>query len=212
MKRDVWLTFLPPVLLAAALRVFAASQMVFRPDGSKSKFFLQEDAIGCAVVIGVPALLVFGAIRLRRARNIKLDLCLLVLSAATPAAILFMNLGEPYWRLYWNKARYDAVAMQRSGAPIVVFDWGDTSRFFILFGHVKEYLVIARGNAAVTLDRYAGHEIASWGDERMEINGLLSSAWNENDIQKRFKLRRFDACVMRVSHLLGSYYYLADRC
>jgi hypothetical protein len=210
MKDDVRLTFLPPVLVAIVLRVFVASQMVFRADGSK--VFLQEDAIGCAVVFGLPALLIFGVIRLRHARNKRLNLGLLVLSVATSFAILLMNLGEPYLRLYWNKARYDSAAAQRPEAPAVVFDWGDTPRFFVLFGHVKEYLVIARGSAAATLDRYVGHEIESWGDERAEVDELLISDWNEKDVENRFKVRRFDACRMQVSHLPGSYYYIADWC
>src|SRR5437868_4659588 len=91
MKRDAWLTLLPPVLIALALRIFIAVQSVFRLDGSQSGILLQEDAIGLAVLVGLPALLVFGAVRLWMTRDIRLQLGILVLSAATAAAILTMS-------------------------------------------------------------------------------------------------------------------------
>jgi hypothetical protein len=213
MTRDAWLSFLPPVLAAAALRIFVAVQMVFRPDGSDSPVLFQEGAIGLALLFGLPGVFVFGLIRLLTSRKAGRTLAMIGGSLAISAAILLMPLGEPYLRLYLNQQRYDAVAAQRADAPTMVFDWGDSPRAApFVIGHVKEYLVIARASAVATLDRYVGQEIGSWGDDRMDVDGLLSSGWDANDVIRRFKLHHLDACSMQVSHLRGPYYYVADWC
>jgi hypothetical protein len=187
--------------------------MVFRPDGSDSPELFQEGAIGLALLIGVPGVFVFGLTRLLTSRNAGRTLAAIGASLTISAAILLMPCGEPYLRLYLNQQRFDAIAAQRPKAPVVVFDWGDSPRVApFVIGHVKEYLVIARESAVATLDRYVGQDIGSWGDDRMDVDGLLSSGWDAKDVSRRFKLHHLDACNMRVSHLRGPYYYVADWC
>lgn len=224
--RDDWLSYLPPVLMATVLRAFVAERMVFRPDGSQSIVIFQKDAIAVALVVGLPIVFIFVLIRLWNTRNARRTFSMIGLSLATCAAILHLPLGELNWRLHLNKARYDAIAAQRADAPVVTFDWGDGPEIMpvvnldwrygpvvVPFGHVKEYLIVARGSAAATLDHFAGREIDSWGDEREEVDHLLMSGWNgEGSALARFRQGHFDACRMHVSHLVGQYYYAADWC
>jgi hypothetical protein len=132
-------------------------------------------------------------------------------SALLSAAILPMSFGEPYWRLLSNKAGYEAVAAQRPQEDVIVFDWG-AAPGPALFSRFKEYLVIAKGGRVQTFEAYTGHAIDSWGDERQEVDGILSAAWDGKDRRRRFRAAKFDACHMRVVHLMGPYYYAADHC
>ena len=52
-----------PVLVAAALRIFVAVQMVFRPDGSDSPVLFQEGVIGLALLFGLATMAPSGSIR-----------------------------------------------------------------------------------------------------------------------------------------------------
>ena len=92
-----------------------------------------------------------------------------------------------------------------------MFDWGAAAGP-ILFSSFKEYLVIARGSGVKTFEAFTSHVIDSWGDERSEVDGILSAAWRGNDGYARFRMGKFDACNMRVVHLIGHYYYAADAC
>jgi hypothetical protein len=160
---------------------------------------------------GVPALIVFAAVRMWIARNKLANLGALLASALLTAMILLLDLGEPYWRLQWKKPGYDTIAAQHPEAGVLVFDWGEGIGPG-LFSSFKEYLAIARGTRVQTFDAYATHEIDTWGEEREEANGILASAWDEKDRDRRFRVGKFDACHMRTVRLAKNYYYLRDSC
>jgi hypothetical protein len=214
-KREEWRAFLPLVLGCLFIRLCAGASMVFRADGSRSSFVTRDELLPVAEYIGCPILLVFFAAKFWRSRDWRPNPCILLLSVIASAIILSMYIGEADLRLLLNKSRYQAVAEQRPDAAAIVFDWGEAPTLFSLslwLDYLKEYLVIARGEAAATLDQSTGREIGSWGDDRDAIERLLMSDWNKNDLGRRFGMRRFDACRMKVSHLWGSYYYVVDRC
>jgi hypothetical protein len=60
MKREMLISFLPPVLLSVAIRLAAAANAVFRPDVSIGAS--QEWVLVLAVLAGVLALIVFAVI------------------------------------------------------------------------------------------------------------------------------------------------------
>ena len=214
-KREEWRSFLPLFLGCLFVRICAGASMVFRPDGSRASVVTRDELLPFAEYIGFPVLLVFFAVKFWRSRDWRPNPCALLLSVIASAIILSMNIGEADVRLLLNKTRYDAVAEQRPDVAAIVFDWGEAPVLFSLslwLDYLKEYLVIARGEAAATLDQANGHEIGSWGDEREAIVQLLMSDWTKQDLGRRFGMRHFDACRMNVSHLWGSYYYVADRC
>ena len=209
MKREILISFLPPVLLSVAIRLGVAANAVLRPDVSIGAS--QEWVLVLAVLAGVPALIVFAGIRLWIARARLRNLGAILASALLSAVIVSMNSGEPYWRLLSNKAGYDAYAARHPQDEVIVFDWGAAAGP-ILFSSFKEYLVIARGSGVKTFEAFTNHVIGSWGDERSEVDGILSAAWRGNDGYARFRMGKFDACNMRVVHLIGHYYYAADAC
>jgi hypothetical protein len=189
--------------------------MAFRADGSRASVVTRDELLPFAEYIGFPVLLVFFAAKLWRSRDWRPNPCVLLLSVTASAIILSMNIGEADVRLLLNKTRYDAVAEQRPDAAAIVFDWGEAPVLFsgsLWLDDLKEYLVIARGEAAATLDQSNGREIGSWGDERGAIEDLLMSDWAKEDLGRRFGMRHLDACRLNVSHLWGRYYYVADRC
>lgn len=209
MKRELLISFLPPVLLSVAIRLIVAANAAFRPDVSIGAN--QEWVSMAAVLAGAPALIVFAAIRLWIARAKLRNLGAILASALLSALILSMSFGEPYWRLLLNKAGYEAVAAQRPQDEVIVFDWG-AAPGPALFSRFREYLVIAKGNSVQTFEAFTGHVIGGWGDERNEVDGILSAAWDEKDRRKRFWVGEFDACRMRVVHLMGPYYYASEHC
>ena len=209
MKRELLISFLPPVLLSVAIRLGVAANAIFRPDVSIGAS--QEWVLVLAVFAGAPALIVFAAIRLWIAGAKLRNAGAIFAAALLSATILSMSFGEPYWRLLSNKAGYEAAAAQRPQDEVIVFDWG-AAPGPILFSRFREYLVIAKGGRVQTFEAFTGHVIDSWGDERQEVDGILSAAWDEKDRRRRFWVGKFDVCRMRVVHLMGPYYYAADHC
>jgi hypothetical protein len=211
MRRDFLISFLPPILLCVALRTWLLVSVVFRPDTDFGIAMALAWLEAAAVFAGVPALIVFAVIRIWIARRTLANLGTLLASALLSALILLTGLGEPYWRLQWKKSGYDAVAAQHPQAEVLVFDWGEGLGPG-LFSYFKEYLVIARGIRVQTFDAYASHEIDSWGEDREEVSGILTSAWDEKDRGRRFRVGKFDACHMQTLRLAENYYYLRDYC
>jgi hypothetical protein len=211
MKRELLISFLPPVLLCVAIRLALAVAIVFRPDVLPSIGAAQEWALVLTALAGVPALIVFAGARLWIARAKMKNLGVIFASVSLSAAIMWIGFGEPYWRLLSKKAEYDAFAATHPQDEVIVFDWGDAPGP-IPFDWYKEYLVIARGSRVKTFEAYTGQVIGSWGDERSEVDGILSAAWPENDRYRRFGTGKFDACNMRIAHLTGHYYYAVDFC
>jgi hypothetical protein len=188
-----------------------AAGVIFRPDSSKSFTVSPADALILAEYLGLPAVAIFALIRLWVVRKKFANACAILISIAVSAALINMDFGEAYWRLYFNKSRYDAIAAQRPGDPLIVFDWGDTSDVVLFFSHTKEYLVIARGEEARKFQQFAGREIDY--EERGDVVDILRSLWDEKDRHSRFHEGHFDACTrMRVTRLQESYYYVADFC
>jgi hypothetical protein len=211
MKRELPISFLPPVLLSLSVRLGAAAVFVFGPETLTTLGAALEWARVSAVILGTPAFVVFGGIRIWKARGKLANAGALLASAAISVALLAANFGEPYGRLLWHKASYDAAAVQRPQDEVIVFDWG-IGPGPVLFSRFKEYLVIARGGAVQKIEALRGHEINSRGDERQAIDSFLSAAWEESDWRRRFYQSEFDACRMRIVHLMGPYYYAADHC
>ena len=97
MKREILISFLPPVLLSVAIRLGLGANIVLQPDLSIGAS--QEWVSALAVLAGVPALIVFAGIRLWIARARLRNLGAILASALLSAVILSMSSGEPYWRL-----------------------------------------------------------------------------------------------------------------
>ncbi len=211
MRRELLISFLPPVLLSLAIRLGAAGLFVFGPETSVTLGAVIEWVRVSAVLLGLPAFAVFAGIRLWFARGKLASAGVLVASAAVSVAILAADFGEAYGRLLWRKASYDAAAAQRPNDEVIVFDWG-AGPGPLLFSRYKEYLVIARGGGVKTIEAFTGHAIKSWGDERQDVDRFLSAAWDEKDRRRRFMQSKFDACKMRIVRLTGRYYYAADHC
>jgi hypothetical protein len=209
MNREILISLLPPVLLSVAIRLGVAASIVLRPDVSIGAS--QEWVLVLAVLAGVPALIVLAGIRLWIARAKLKSLVAILASVLFSAAILTAGSAEPYLRLIWNKAGYDAYAAQHPQDEVIAFDWGEAAGP-MLFSRFKDYLVIARGSGVKTFEAFTGHVIDSWGDERSDVDGILSMAWRGNDARARFRMGKFDACHMRIVHLMGRYYYAADAC
>jgi hypothetical protein len=211
MRREFLISFLPPVLLSLALRAWLLASIVFRPDADFAIAMARAWLEALTVLAGVPALMLFAAVRMWIVRRKHANLGVLLASASLSAVILLIGLREPYCRLQWKKPRYDAVAAQHPQAGVLVFDWGE-GYGPALFSHFKEYLVMARGTRGQTFDGYASREIDSWGDEREEVSGILASAWDKKDRARRFRMGKFDACHMQTLRLAENYYYLRDSC
>jgi hypothetical protein len=211
MRREFFISFLPPILLSLALRAWLLASIVLRPENDFAIAMARAWLEVLAVIAGVPALILFAAVRLWITRWKLANLGVLLASASLSAVALLSDLGEPSCRLQWRKPGYDAVAAQHPQAGILAFDWGE-GHGPGLFSHFKEYLVIARGTHVQTFDAYASHEIDSWGDEREEVSGILASAWDQKDRARRFRAGKFDACHMQTLRLAENYYYLRDSC
>ena len=211
MKREMLISFLPPVLLSLAARLAVLAIAVFGRETFATIGVCREWAMVLALFLGAPVFIGFAGVRLWKARAKLAGTGVLFASAAVSVAILSMNFGEAYGRLFWRKAGYGAVAAQRPQDLVIVFDWG-AGPGPILFSGYKQYLVIARGGAVQTIEAFAGHRIGSWGGERQDVDSFLSAAWDEKDRARRFRQGKFDACHMRIVHLMGHYYYAVDAC
>jgi hypothetical protein len=211
MRREFLISLLPPVLLSLALRVWLLASIVFFPDTDFPIAWAGTWLEALAVPAGVPALILFAAVRVSITRRKLANLGALFASVSLSTAILLTGWGEPYHRLQWKKQGYEAVAAQHPQAEIVVFDWGEGWGPAV-FTRFKEYLVIVRGTRIQTFEAYTSHEIDTWGDEREEVSGILASAWDEKDRVRRFRIGKFDACRMQTFRLAENYYYLRDSC
>lgn len=203
------ISFLPAVLVSIAARLVAAVIIIAGPEPSVTLGAVLEWVRFGSFLFGAPAFFIFAGVRLWIARRKAANAGVLLASAAISVAILAANFGEAYGRLLWHKASYEAAAAQRPQAELVLLDWGEGPGPG-LFCRYKEYLAIARGSAVQKIEAFMGHEINSRGDERGDVDGFFSAAWTGR--YHRFHQGKFDACRMRIVHLMGPYYYAVDHC
>ena len=164
MKREILISFLPPVLLSVAIRLGVAANAVFRPDVSIGAS--QEWVLVLAVLAGVPALIVFAAIRLWIARAKLRSLGAIVASALLSAVILIDEFRRAILAADIEQGRIRGCMPHSARKTRSSCSIGARRPGPILFSRFREYLVIAKGGRVQTFEAFTGHVIDSWGDER----------------------------------------------
>lgn len=218
-RREAIRSFLIPVGIALVLRLASAVEFAVRPDGwtgfagPPQYWGLFLDDFGWTLALIAPiAWLVYVVVRLRRVRAKLVNLAAITLAVPAAVALFWIDLGEAQARLMLHRTGYDAQVKARAEAPVVVFDWGTTSR--LIMGRQKYYLAHLRGAARDQVEAYRHSDLPESAHEldAGDIRSLLADAWRHGDVGERFRLLKLDACRLKVQPLVSGYYYLRDDC